>query len=394
MKADITIIGAGPAGSVAAHDLATAGVKVLLLDKATFPRDKTCGDGLTGAGLKTLERMGLNDWADHYPTFEYLRLSSPCGEIVDIQVEVPSGECYGRTIPRRELDAQLVDSAVKAGTVFKEGVRVTHVEICSQGVRVKGGGQVFESKLVVLADGSHAPITRQLGLTAYGQPEMIAIRQYRSGDSGPSNRLEIHFQSSILPGYNWLFPLGGGVVNVGSFTYTHRIRQGKIELRSELERFLANSKVTDGRLLLTEPMGPQRAFPLRMRLGQNRTHADHILVAGDAAGTINPLSGEGITPAIESGELAAIQAISALQRGDYSATALAGYSQTLKARMSADYRAARLLRASLSYPVLLDRVFRRLSLDAELALLVGLVIVGQKSPRLVLRPNNLRRLLV
>jgi flavin-dependent dehydrogenase len=128
-------------------------------------------------------------------------------------------------------------------------------------------------------------------------------------------------------------------------------------------------------------------------LGGTRTHAERVLVAGDAAGLVNPLSGEGIASALESGELAATHALAALESGDFSAQALAAYSQALEARYKADWRAARILRLAVSVPRLLNRVFRRLRRDKELALLIGHVIIGHKSPRLALRPTTLLRLL-
>ena len=118
---------------------------------------------------------------------------------------------------------------------------------------------------------------------------------------------------------------------------------------------------------------------MRTRLGGTRTDAERVLVAGDAAGLVNPLSGEGIAPALES--------------GDFSAQALAAYSQALEARYKADWRVARFLRLAVSVPRLLNRVFRRLRRDKEMALLIGHIIIGHKSPRLALRPTTLLRLL-
>ena len=136
-----------------------------------------------------------------------------------------------------------------------------------------------------------------------------------------------------------------------------------------------------------------RGHTLRTRLGSTRTHAERVLVAGDAAGLVNPLSGEGIASAMESGELAAAQALAALEKGDFSARTLAPYSQALKTRYGADWRAARIVRLALNSPRLLNRVFRKLRRDRELALFIAYIIIGHKSPRLALRPTTLLRLL-
>jgi flavin-dependent dehydrogenase len=128
-------------------------------------------------------------------------------------------------------------------------------------------------------------------------------------------------------------------------------------------------------------------------LERTRSYAGRILVAGDAAGLVNPLTGEGIAAALESGQLAATHALSALETGDFSACALASYGRALRARFLADQRAARFLRLALFVPRLFNRVMRRLNHDPELALLIGYIIIGYKPPRLALRPRTLLRLL-
>lgn len=393
MQADVAIVGAGPAGSVAAQKLAAAGAQVVLLERATFPRDKPCGDGVSADGLAVLARSGLDEWASQFPVPEVMRLTSPDGQVLDGRPEVSGGYCYGRTIPRRLLDARLAQAAVEAGARLLEGTRVRTVEWANGAApSVVAEGLEVTARLVILADGSHAAVTRRLGLVQE-PPEMVAVRQYFVGDAGPPGRLEIHFQRGIIPGYAWLFPVGDGRVNAGAGTFTRRARRGDVNLRKVLARFVADPTATDGRLARAEPIGPVRGHPLRTRLGGTRTHAERVLVAGDAAGLVNPLSGEGIASAMESGELAATHALVALETGDFSARALAAYSQALEARYGADRRAARILRLALNFPRLLNRAFRHLRQDWELTLLITYIIIGHKSPRLALRPTTLLRML-
>ncbi len=393
MQTDVAVVGAGPAGSVAAQRLAAVGVRVVLLERATFPRDKPCGDGVSGRGLAVLVRAGLDEWVSQFPAPKVLRLTSPDGQVLDVRPETGGGYCYGRTIPRRLLDARLAQAAVEAGVRLVEGTRVRGVEWAG-GSRpsVVADGLEVTAQLVILADGSHAPVTRHLGLVRE-LPEMIAVRRYFAGDTGPADRLEIHFEPDIIPSYTWLFPEGDGYANVGTGAFTWRVRRDGVVPREVLARFVAGHAATEGRLARAEPVGPVRGHPLRTWSGGTRTHAERVLVAGDAAGLVNPLSGEGIAAALESGELAATHALAALEAGDFSARALATYSRALEARHRADWRAARFLRLVLSRPRLLDRVFRRLRRDQELALLIGYIIIGHKSPRLALRPTTLLRLL-
>jgi geranylgeranyl reductase family protein len=393
VQTDVAVIGAGPAGSIAAHRLASAGVRVALLERATFPRDKACGDGVSADGLAVLARTGLDEWAARFTAPEVLRLTSPDGRVLDVRPEPIDGHCYGRVIPRRLLDARLAQAATEAGARLLEGARVQRVErMDGRSLHIIAGGLTLDTQMVILADGSNAPITRRMGLVRE-PPDLIAIRQYFAGDAGPSRRLEIHFEPWITPGYTWVFPAGDGHVNIGTGTFAHRVHQDGIALRNVLNRFTANLATTDGRLARAEPVGPVRGHPLRTRMANAHTHAERVLVAGDAAGLVSPLSGEGIASALESGELAATHARRALEAGDFSGRALASYSRALKARYGADQRAARTASLVLNKPRLLNRIFRKLQQDEELAQLIGDIVLSHRSPRLVLRPRTLLRLL-
>ena len=390
-------MGAGPAGSAAAQRLATAGARVVLLERATFPRDKPCGDGVSARGLAILARMGLDEWTCQFPGPGIGRITSPNGQVLDLRPPVASTLCYGRTIPRQLLDARLAEAAVTAGARLVEGTRVRSVDGANDPtgsrITIAADGLEIAAHLAILTDGSHAPVTRRLGLVQ--EPaELVAMRQYFSGDAGPHERMEIHFQpQEVLPGYTWVFPIGNDRVNVGTGTFFQRAHQSEVSLRRIFASFLGDSEVTEGRLVRAEPVGPVRGHPIRTRLDRTRSYARRILVAGDAAGLVNPLTGEGIAVALESGQLAATQALSALETGDFSACALAPYGQALRARFLADQRAARFLRIALFVPRLFNHVMQRLRHDPKLALLIGYIIVGYKPPRLALRPRTLLRLL-
>jgi flavin-dependent dehydrogenase len=320
-------------------------------------------------------------------------MTSPDDQVLDVRLQTKDGYCYGRTIPRRLLDAQLAQAAADAGARLLEGTHVQNVALANgHKPRVIASGLEIDADMVILTDGSHAPITRRLGL-ASEPPEIVAVRQYFAGDAGPPGRMEIHFRPQVLPGYAWLFPIGNEHANVGTGTSIRQARRSKLSLRKTMASFLADPLVARDRLAQAKPVGRLRGHPLRTQLGHTRTHTAHVLVAGDAAGLVNPLSGEGITPAMESGELAATHALTALETGDFSARALAAYSQDLIARYTADQRASRILRRILSTPRLLNRVFRRLREDDKLALLITHIIIGHKSPRQALRPAVLLRLL-
>jgi len=395
MKGDVIVVGAGPAGASAAYFLAGAGVDVLLVDQEVFPREKVCGDGLASRALAVLERMGLGDWLRGFPEPEVMLFSSPNGEAVRIQPERPEGFSYGRVIPRISLDEAVVERATVAGARLLEGAKITSLEQWKDGLRLRGerNGQTLylDAQLAIAADGGQASLTRHLGLIQR-PPDLVAVRAYFEGDVGPENRPEIHVERVIMPGYDWIFPMGGGRVNVGTGTLVSTVKEGSLSLAKVMRQFVANNPYARERLRLAEMVSPVQGHPLRTDLRGTRPYGQRVLVAGEAAGLVNPLSGEGIAYALESGEMAATHARCALESGDFSEAALSAYGQALHRRYGADHRVARFLRIFFKYPWLLNRLVRRMQQDSDFALTFGLVVIGVESPRTVLSPRFLSRL--
>ncbi len=392
IRSDVIVVGGGPAGSVAAHRLAKEGVKVTLLDRTTFPRDKSCGDGVGARGLAVLERSGLGEWSKQFLAPEVLRMSPPDGRILEVKPPADNGYCFGRTMKRIEMDSMLIQTAVKDGAQLFENTRVEHVDCNADDVLVSSNGTKFSAEVLILADGSHAPVTRRLGLVKRA-PDLYAIRQYYHGDADTSKVIEFHFQKWLVPGYTWIFPMNDGYANVGTGTFSYRLKDKDVDLRSFLERFLAEQRTACKRLAQAKPDGGIKGHPLRSDLGRERTHAHRVMVAGDAAGLVNPLSGEGISSGMESGELAARHAVEALRVGDFSVARLSGYTRELLRMFAPDWRAARLFRQVLKMPQLLNHIFRRMEREPQRALLFGYLLLNHMPQRELLNPKVLLRLL-
>jgi menaquinone-9 beta-reductase len=392
IKTDIAVIGAGPAGSTAAYFLASCGVKVTLLEQFAFPREKPCGDGVGSKGLDVMTRMGLSEWMQQFRAPQVLRMSAPDGEVIDMRPDISKGFCYGRTIPRQVLDARLADYAVMKGARLLEMSRVEGISrLDGHELLVQAGKFKVNTQLAILADGSQAAVTRRLGLLK-DPPDLAAIRQYFYGDAH-TERIEFHFQEWALPGYTWIFPLCDKWVNVGTGTFLQRIKQGKTGLQKIFERFISSSPCFLERVKNPTPNGDIRGHPLRTQFGKTRTHADRLLVAGDAAGLVNPLSGEGISAGMVSGEMVARFALKALEDGDFGAKNLSAYTRALETQFGDDWRAARMIRSVLNFPALLNRIFKNLKQNPDLAMLVGHVLVSHVPQRQILKPTNLLRLL-
>ena len=395
---DVIVVGAGPAGSAAAYFLAEAGVRVLLVDRQEFPREKTCGDGVSSDALGLLAAMGLEGWIarEEFVAPRSLLLSAPNG--VSAAVDYDSAPfCYGRVIPRDVLDEALVGRAVDAGARFAERLHVRHcARENDRTVRVDGvtGGQLITetAHILIIAEGTSGRLSRELGLIS-SAPDLVAVRGYFGGAAGPDDLLEIHYARSVTPGYVWVFPLGGGRVNVGLGTFARQVKRRHLNLAAELKQAIQVTPQLHRRLAHSVPESPVRGCPLRTGLQRSRLCADNVLVSGEAAHLVNPLTGEGIASALESGRLAAGRAIAALHEGDFSRKTLAAYADQIKARYAADHRAALLLRQILKYPCVMNQVIRRARNDERLTREIGLAIIGVTSPRVLLKPSMLVRCL-
>jgi geranylgeranyl reductase family protein len=399
LKSDVAIVGAGPAGSAAAYFLARDGVDVLLLDQSSFPRDKVCGDGVGSRALAVMERMGLGPWvrSNDFLEPETMLLAAPNGQIVTRSPDRREFS-YGHVIPRVQLDRALLDRAMTAGARVVEGVKVVSLErLRAGGVRLLCQGKNkntvrVEARLVVAADGAHASFTRNLGLIRR-PPDLLAMRAYFDGVRGDPTLLEVNYERAILPGYGWIFPIGDGRANVGVGVYASQVRSRALNLKGAFRSFVSESPRARARLSQARLISPARGYPLRTGVGGTIPYADNVLIAGEAASLVSPLTGEGIATALESGELAAQHVRGALESGDFSAPALAAYGRELHRRYGRDHRAACILRRLLSIPWVVNHVIHRAQHDPDFALLIGYIIIGLTSPTAALRPGPFIKIL-
>ena len=346
LSADVAVVGGGPAGVAAGVTLARAGRDVVLFDKARFPRDKCCGDGLTTGALRRFERLGLRP--DTVPSWQPVTeacIRSPSGHSVAFPLP-DSGGVFAAVARRADLDAAFLDVARSAGVKVHDGHAVASVagrDECVE-LEVDGVGPV-RAGYVVAADGMWSPVRK--GLVADDQPgylgEWHAFRQYFSDvDPAAARQLWVWFEPDLLPGYAWSFPLPGGRANVGFGIHraagrpTHEMKQQWADL---LER--PHIKEVLGRH--ARPEAPPKAWPIPARINRTPLTAarDRVLFAGDAARATDTLTGEGIGQALETGELAA-EAILAGGPTD-PRTAGARYRRQVLAGLGADDRVAALL---------------------------------------------------
>ncbi len=336
---DLLIIGAGPAGSAAAIEAGRAGLDTVVVDKAFFPREKCCGDGLTASALRHLESLGL-DPADvpSWQAVDDVRVVSPSGR--QMILPLPKGQGNFSVVARRsELDAALLQLARTARAQVHEGVELLGLVQGTDGVIASTSHGEIRAAAVIAADGMWSPTRKLLGLAPEGyRGEWHAFRQYVR-NVGPAARREliVWFDADLLPGYIWSFPLADGSANIGFGIQrgrNHRIQEMKKLWLDILERPHVAAVLGPD----VEPEGPHKAWPIPARLGELPITAGRVFFVGDAAAATDPMTGEGIGQAIETGRQAA-QRIAAFGPAELDSAA-SDYEHELRAGMVKDHRLA------------------------------------------------------
>ncbi len=365
---DVLVIGAGPAGAAAGYWLARHGLDVVMVDKKTFPREKTCGDGLTPRAVKQIEDMGLGDQLSRFHRYEGLRATAH-GKALELQW--PSHPIYpqhGYVVRRRELDTMVARNAVAAGATLLEG-REALAPVLDRGF-VRGATVQandadsptdITAKYVIVADGANSRFGRALGTFRTKEwPYGTAIRTYwespRHAEPWIESALDVTDRNgNPLPGYGWIFPVGDGTVNIGvgllstfrdfkSVNTTHLLDAyaHMVADRWQIDPGNPTDKATSGRIPMGGSVGPKSG--------------PTYLVVGDAAGSVNPFNGEGIDYAYETARIAAGVLADAIMNND--PAALQRYQTLLDDEYGQYFKVARLFARIIGRPVLMRELSR------------------------------------
>jgi menaquinone-9 beta-reductase len=407
-EADVVVVGAGPAGCATATYLARSGLDVLLLEKATFPREKVCGDGLTPRGVRALLGMGVTvDEKDGWVRNKGLRIIGG-----GVRLELPWPELsnypdYGLVRTRLDFDETLARTAEKAGVRLLEGVSVTGPVLDGDGRitgvtarrQPAGAGsptavktdedteRTYRARLVVAADGNSSRLSLAMGLAKRDdRPLGVAVRTYytspRHNDDYLESWLELWDGDRLLPGYGWIFGMGDGTSNVGLGLLNTSAAFQNIDYRGMLRRWLAGMP---GEWGYTEE---NRTAPVRgaaLPMGFNRTphYTRGLVLVGDAGGMVNPFNGEGIAYAMESGEIAARVITEALaQPGPRAAEAvLARYPLALKDAYGGYYTLGRKFVEAIGHPKVMQFATKHGMPHPALMRIVMKVLANLAEPR-------------
>ena len=339
LQCDVAIVGAGPAGIAAALTLRKSGYDVVVVDKATFPRDKCCGDGLTTGALRVLEELEFDpNTVPSWTVCEDVRLRSPGGREMHMPLPHGAGQ-FAAITPRIELDNALVEQAKHAGASVLEGHAFIAIDNSSRDfatIEVENIGTI-RAKFVIAADGMWSPVRKALGLSQSGYlGEWHAFRQYATNVTGTSkDRLHVWFDKDLLPGYAWSFPLKGGRANVGFGI----LRGGKYsvqEMKDLWPNLLQRPHIREALGATAVMEDRHTAWPIPARVTTATLSSGRVLFIGDAACVTDTLTGEGIGQALLSGQLAG-QAI--IKTGNREASiARRNYEKLVKQHLFADHR--------------------------------------------------------
>jgi geranylgeranyl reductase family protein len=339
---DVLVVGAGPSGIAAALELQSTGQTVVVIDKAFFPRDKCCGDGLTTGALRILDEIGFDPkTVPNWTVCNDVWLRSPSGS--EMQFSLPTRGQFAAIAPRIELDNALVQLARSKNIRVLEGHEFVSVrEQTSDHITIdissnNNKSETVQSKFVIASDGMWSPVRKSLGMSTPGYlGEWHAFRQYANNVTGSAkDRLHVWFEKDLLPGYAWSFPLQDGRVNIGFGI----LRGGKysVQQMKDLWPNLLARKHIAGALGSGVVMEDRHtAWPIPARVTSAPLSSGRVLFIGDAACVTDTLTGEGIGQALLSGQLSARAILAGINRE--ASVTRNKYEQLVKQNFFADHR--------------------------------------------------------
>lgn len=380
---DVVVIGAGPAGCIAARQLASCGHRVLLVERYRIPRPKVCGDALIPDSLRLLESLGLNA--------EILR---DAHRARTVQVYSRAGVCFELstdlvTLERRLLDSRLAEAARVAGATVCFGTAASLASLAGGGVQVvmSNPSRVFHARIAIVATGANVSLLEPLRMVTRHHHDAVAARVYleSSADTLPPI---VTFDDSVRPGYAWVFPMGQGRYNLGCgvFFTPGKHRNLRVLLESFARTFPPVKALLSKGRVLTSVEGAR----LRAGLSGARVHDGAWIIAiGEATGTTYPFTGEGIGKAMHTGLLAARHVHLALDAN--SVAPLSAFSETVHSELAPKYEGYRIAQRWLSHSSLNNFVARRARASARLRGTLSEILNETADPRRVFSVSGLFR---
>lgn len=400
---DVVIVGAGPAGSSCAIKLANSGLKIALLDKASFPRDKTCGDALSVDVINQLPMLSdnlasaFNKMQDKIASYG-VKIFSPDHNHIDIPFIYKGSKSNGYISTRMSFDNLLFTEAKQTKNVsVYENCTVSGVVIKNNKTIIQTNSGIFEAAMVVGADGAHSIVSKHLGDIKVEKNHYSAgLRVYYENVASfhEENFIELHFFKDILPGYLWIFPLAGNKANVGIGMLSSTVSKKKVNLKETLTKLLQTHPHLVDRFKNAKALETIKGYGLPLGSKKRNLSGERFLLTGDAAALIDPFSGEGIANAIRSGRVAADHLITCFTEQNFSAAFNKAYDKEIYRRMWNEFKISRTLQNVVRYPRLFNFVIKKARQSKYLQkFLIEALAEVEKKKKILYRPAFYFRML-
>jgi geranylgeranyl reductase family protein len=394
MQTDVLVVGAGPAGCLAAVELVRQGIDVLVVERSPFPREKVCGDALLEDSLEVLESVGLDEAVKEK--------AHPIHSIIFVAPNGTECELEGNsfTLPRKELDALLLEEACSRGANFVGGITVSE-PLVQDGACVgvvgfdqEGDKISITARLVLLATGANARILRVFGVLINRNHSAIGARGYfRLTETIDESSMVVIYDRRLLPGYSWMFPLGQGIFNVGCGIF---LDGGKkmAHIGQNLKGFYKHVQPLARHLQMAEQIAPIRTAPMRTGFQGARACAPGLLVLGEALGLTFPFVGEGVSSALESGRVAASVALEALEKNDFTSRILGNYERDLRKTLDGRHQGYLTAQRLFHFKSFANLLITKAARNSAVRGVARQILLGQRDPEDVFSLRGMLRVLL
>lgn len=375
IESEVLIVGAGPAGMATSFFLSREKIPHIIIDRAIFPRDKICGDALSGKVVQELNRMNpelikkIESDSSKFTGSYGVQFNAPAGHSVDIpfSTDLTSLKNAPGYIARRlDFDNFLIKNLQSSHTTFLENTLLEKIERNAEGISVElnNYGETIraKTKILVSAEGERSLVARKLGNYKMEDRHFCAgIRAYYSGVAGlhKKNFIELHFLPELLPGYLWIFPLANGNANVGLGMLSSVVKKKKISLRQKMSDIIEHHPKFKDRFKNASLESPVKGWGLPLGSKKRSLSGDNYLLTGDAASLIDPFTGEGIGNALVSGRLAANTIAEAIRLQRFDKDFFSAYDTKIYTEIGAELKISHSLQRLSRHAWLFDWVVKK-----------------------------------
>jgi len=370
LSTNVCIIGAGPGGAAAALQLAQLGIESVVVDKAVFPRDKVCGDGLSHKVLPVLDAIDkdmaqrLRAYAEKVDIWG-MAFASPGSTRMEVAYKPNSdrevNEPAAFVCKRIHFDNFLIDELKRRSGMIRlyEGIAIEKYALEDDGYVVSDAAGHFavKARLLIVANGAYSSFTKNVANIRMAPAHCsAAVRAYYKNVKGchVNGFLEWYFLKPLLPGYFWIFPLPNGEANVGISMSSETVRKKKVNMKKLLINILQHDPIFQERFRDAEIISAIEGYCLPLSSKKRKLSGPRYMLVGDAAYMVDPFTGEGIGNALHTGRLAAQHAAATLKKNDFSAAAMAAYDENVYRVLGSELQLSRRLQKLAKYPVLLN----------------------------------------